>query len=168
MIESDEAITHWKAQGIDLSGLLAPPDAPPEVARRKVRPQDPVLDDHRDHELIAAAAPALERKERVELKLRVENKHRTVGGLLSGEVARRHSAEGLPDDTIVVELEGSGGQSFGAWLAPGVSFTLWGDANDFTGKGLSGGVLAVRPPEGSEFTAEDNVIVGNTVLYGAT
>src|SRR2546423_2214247 len=94
MLETDEAISHWKARGIDLTGLLAPPDAPPEVARRKVRPQDPVLDDHRDHALIAAAAPAPERQGRVELKLRVENKHRTVGGLLSGEVARRHGAEG--------------------------------------------------------------------------
>src|SRR5207237_10041960 len=113
--------------------------------------------------------PALESKDPVGLeRVRVENKHRAVGGLLSGEVARRHGAAGLPGDSIVVELEGSGGQSFGAWLAPGVSFTLWGDANDFTGKGLSGGVLAVRPPKGSEFVAEENVIVGNTLLYGAT
>src|SRR5205823_427955 len=94
LLETDEAISHWKARGIDLRGLLAPPDAPPEVARRKVRPQDPVLDDHRDHELIEAARPALENGERVELTLRVENKHRTVGGLLSGEVARRHGEEG--------------------------------------------------------------------------
>src|SRR5207244_3626566 len=98
LLETDEAIDHWKARGVDLSGLLAPPDAPPEVARRKVRPQDPVLDDHRDRELIERSAPALERREKVELlDVRVENKHRTVGGLLSGEVARRHGAEGLPD-----------------------------------------------------------------------
>ena len=104
----------WKARGVDLSGLLAPPNAPPEVARRRVRPQDPVLDDHRDHELIERASAALESKEPIELRgVRVENKHRTVGGLLSGEVARRHGAEGLPDDTILVELVGSGGQSFG-------------------------------------------------------
>ena len=138
------------------------------MPRRKVRPQDPVLDDHLDHALIELAAPALERGEAVELGIEVQNRHRTVGGLLSGEVARRHGADGLPGDTIVVRAQGSGGQSFGAWLAPGVSLLLEGDANDFAGKGMSGGVLAVRPPEASTFKAEENVIVGNTVLYGAT
>jgi glutamate synthase domain-containing protein 3 len=98
----------------------------------------------------------------------VQNRHRTVGGLLSGEVARRRGAEGLPDDTIVVRARGSGGQSFGAWLAPGVTIMLEGDANDFAAKGMSGGVLAVRPPDMSSFKAEENVVVGNTVLYGAT
>ncbi|MEX2196632.1 MAG: glutamate synthase large subunit [Thermoleophilaceae bacterium] len=168
LLEADEAIEHWKARGVDLSRLLEAPDMPPEIPRRRVREPDPVLDDHLDHQLLAQAGPALERGERVEIAIRCENKNRTVGGLLSGEVARRHGAEGLPDDTISVRLEGSGGQSFGAWLAPGVTFHLWGDANDFTGKGMSGGVLAVRPPEGSTFVAEENVIVGNTLLYGAT
>jgi glutamate synthase domain-containing protein 2/glutamate synthase domain-containing protein 1/glutamate synthase domain-containing protein 3 len=168
LLQADDAIEHWKARGVDLSSLLAAPDAAPDVPRRRVRQQDPVLDDHRDHELIAAAMPALENGERVELSIRVQNRHRTVGGLLSGEVARRHGAEGLPDDTIVVDLEGSGGQSFGAWLAPGVTFSLVGDANDFVGKGLSGGVLSVRPPEDVTFVAEENVVIGNTVLYGAT
>jgi glutamate synthase domain-containing protein 3 len=168
LLEADAAIEHWKARGVDLSGLLAPPDAPADVPRRRVRPQDPVLDSHRDHELIEQAMPALERGERVELSLRIRNRHRTVGGLLSGEVARRHGAEGLPDDTIVVSLEGSGGQSFGAWLAPGITFSLTGDANDFVGKGLSGGVLSVRPPADATYVAEENVVVGNTVLYGAT
>jgi glutamate synthase (NADPH/NADH) large chain/glutamate synthase (ferredoxin) len=91
-----------------------------------------------------------------------------VGVLLSGEIARKYGADGLPPDTIYVELEGSAGQSFGGWLAPGVTLILSGDANDYTGKGLSGGTLAVRPPEGSEFVAEENVVIGNTVLYGAT
>ncbi|MFL5781631.1 MAG: glutamate synthase large subunit [Thermoleophilaceae bacterium] len=168
LLRTDAAIDHWKARGVDLSGLLAPPDAPPEVARRRVRPQDPVLDDHRDHELIERAAPALERGERVQLDVKVENRHRCVGGLISGEIARRHGAEGLPEGTIDVRMEGSGGQSFGGWLAPGVTITLHGDANDYTGKGMSGGVLAVRPPEGSPFKAEDMVLIGNTVLYGAT
>ncbi|MFL5824988.1 MAG: glutamate synthase large subunit [Thermoleophilaceae bacterium] len=168
LLEADQAIEHWKARGVDLSNILAPIDMPPEVARRKVRPQDPVLDDHLDHALIEVAAPALENGERVAAGIKVQNKHRTVGGLLSGEVARRHGAEGLPDDTIQVRLEGSGGQSFGGWLAPGVSFLLEGDANDFAGKGMSGGVLAIRPRDGSTFVAEENVIVGNTVLYGAT
>jgi len=168
LLAAEEAVSHWKARGVDLSNLLRAPDAAPEVPRRRVRAPDPVLDDHLDHALIKAAAPALERGERVETSLRVRNKDRTVGGLLSGEIARRHGAEGLAEDTISVRLEGSGGQSFGAWLASGVTFTLYGDANDFTGKGMSGGVLAVRPPEGAGFVAEHNVVVGNTVLYGAT
>jgi len=168
LLETDDAVHHWKARGVDLSGLLAPPDAPPEVPRRKVRPQDPVLDDHRDHELIRLAEPALERGEPVRLDVRVENKHRCVGGLISSEIARRYGADGLPEGTIDVRLEGSGGQSFGGWLAPGITLTLHGDANDYTGKGLSGGVLAVRPPEGAAFVAEENVVIGNTVLYGAT
>jgi glutamate synthase domain-containing protein 3 len=168
LLEADEAIDHWKARGVDLTNILAPPQAAPEVPRRKVRSQDPVLDDHLDHALIDLAQRALEDGEPVELGIEVQNKHRTVGGLLSGEVARRHGAEGLPDDTIVVHAQGSGGQSFGAWLAPGVTIHLDGDANDFAGKGMSGGVLAVRPPEASTFKAERNVVVGNTVLYGAT
>ena len=168
LLEADAAIEHWKARGVDVSGILAPPDAAPEVPRRRVRPQDPVLDDHLDHALIGLAGPALERGEPVELGIEVKNRHRTVGGLLSGEVARRHGAEGLEDDTIVVHAQGSGGQSFGAWLAPGVTLLLEGDANDFAGKGMSGGVLSVRPPDGSTFKAEEHVIVGNTVLYGAT
>ena len=168
LLEADEAIEHWKARGVDLSGILAPPQAAADVPRRRVRPQDPVLDDHLDHALIELARPALECGEQVELGIEVQNRHRTVGGLLSGEVARRHGVDGLPDDTIVVRGSGSGGQSFGAWLAPGVTLLLDGDANDFAGKGMSGGVLAVRPPEQSTFKAEENVIVGNTVLYGAT
>jgi glutamate synthase (NADPH/NADH) large chain len=127
-----------------------------------------VLDTHRDHELIEQAQPALENGERVELEMRVRNRHRTVGGLLSGEVARRYGSEGLPDETIRVNLEGSGGQSFGAWLMRGITFSLTGDANDFVGKGLSGGILSVRPPENVTFVAEENVLIGNTVLYGAT
>ena len=168
LLEAEQAISHWKARGVDLSELLAAPDMPPEVARRRVRPQDPVLDDHRDHEIIARAQQAIDGGEPVTMRIPVKNKHRGVGGLLSGEIARRRGAEGLAPDSIVVELDGSAGQSFGAWLMPGVTLTLRGDANDYTGKGLSGGVMAVMPPEGSTFVAEDNVVIGNTVLYGAT
>jgi glutamate synthase (NADPH/NADH) large chain/glutamate synthase (ferredoxin) len=170
LLRSDAAIQHWKARGVDLSALLAPPQAADDVPRRRVRAQDPVLDDHRDHELIRQAEAALdpERREPVRVSLRVENKHRCVGGLISGEIARRFGAEGLPEGTIEVDLEGAGGQSFGGWLAPGVTLSLKGDANDYTGKGLSGGILSVRPPEGSTFVPEDNVVIGNTVLYGAT
>ncbi len=168
LLATDDAIEHWKARGVDLSNLLAAPQVGPEVARRRVRAQDPVLDDHADHALISVAGPALERRERVVTELQVENKNRTVCGVLSGEIARRQGADGLPEDTISVTARGSGGQSFGGWLAPGVTITLHGDANDYTGKGLSGGVLTVRPPEGTTFVAEENVVVGNTVLYGAT
>jgi glutamate synthase domain-containing protein 3 len=98
----------------------------------------------------------------------VRNVNRCVGGVLSSRIAERHGADGLPEDTLRIHFTGSAGQSFGGWLAPGVSFTLHGDTNDYAGKGLSGGVLAVRPPEGVTFAAEDNVIIGNTVLYGAT
>jgi glutamate synthase domain-containing protein 2/glutamate synthase domain-containing protein 1/glutamate synthase domain-containing protein 3 len=168
LLETRSAIDHWKAKGVDLSRLLAPPAASPEIPRRRVRPQDPVLDDHLDHQLIKQAEAALERCERVKIETRVVNAQRTVGGLLSGEIARRYGAEGLPDDTIEITAHGSGGQSFGAWLAPGVTITLFGDANDYTGKGMSGGVLAVRPPKDAAYKAEENVVVGNTLLYGAT
>jgi glutamate synthase domain-containing protein 3 len=111
---------------------------------------------------------AVEQKEPTRLEMGVRNVNRCVGGVLSSRIAQRHGAEGLPADTLEVDFTGSAGQSFGGWLAPGVSFTLHGDANDYTGKGLSGGVLAVLPRDGVTFAAEDNVIVGNTVLYGAT
>ena len=168
LLEAQGAIKHWKARGVDLTHLLAQPDCPPEWPRRRVRPQDQVLDDHLDHEIIRQAQPALELGERVRIEVDCQNKHRAIGGMLSGEIARRYGEQGLPEDTIDVTLHGSAGQSFGAWLAAGVSLTLWGDANDYTGKGMSGGVMAVRPPEGAAFIAEENVIIGNTVLYGAT
>src|SRR5207248_2234095 len=147
LLEADEAIDHWKAKGVDLTNLLAPADAPSGIPRRRVRDQDPVLDAHLDHALIELAQPALENGEPVELGIEVQNRHRTVGGLLSGEVARRHGADGLPDDTIVVHAQGSGGQSFGAWLAPGVTIDLEGDANDFAG-GMSGGIAYVLDRDG--------------------
>jgi glutamate synthase (NADPH/NADH) large chain/glutamate synthase (ferredoxin) len=129
-----------------------------------------VLVDALDWELVRRCTGAIERGERVRVELLIRNVNRCVGGILSSHIARAHGAVGLPEGSIEVEFEGSAGQSFGGWLAPGVTFTLRGDANDYTGKGLSGGVLAVRPREGmaSEFVAEENVIVGNTLLYGAT
>jgi glutamate synthase domain-containing protein 2/glutamate synthase domain-containing protein 1/glutamate synthase domain-containing protein 3 len=168
LLVPDGAVTHWKAKGIDLSELLVVPDVPPGTARRRTRGPDPVLGDHLDHELIEACAPALARAEPVELSRPIRNVHRTVGGLLSSAIARERGAAGLPPDTIRVDFHGSAGQSFAAWLAPGVSFTLWGDANDYTAKGMSGGTLAVRPAPDAGFVAEENVVVGNTVLYGAT
>ncbi len=127
-----------------------------------------MLADALDWELIAAARGAIEAGEPVTLERAVRNVNRCVGGLLSSEIALRHGEAGLPEETIQVAFTGSAGQSFGGWLAHGVSFTLLGDANDYAGKGLSGGILAVRPPDNAGYRAEDNVIVGNTVLYGAT
>jgi glutamate synthase domain-containing protein 3 len=168
LLEMDPAIDHWKARGVDLTSVFTMPELADDVPRHRTRAPEPVLEDALDWLLIRQAEPALERGERVQLMTRVRNVNRTVGGLLSSEIARRYGPEGLPEHTIEVSLEGSAGQSFGAWLMPGVTFTLAGETNDYTGKGLAGGVVTVRPPEDAGFAAEENVIVGNTVLYGAT
>jgi glutamate synthase domain-containing protein 2/glutamate synthase domain-containing protein 1/glutamate synthase domain-containing protein 3 len=169
LLDSDEAIDHWKARGVDLSTVLQAPELPPDAPRRRTRPQVPVLDDALDWELVRRCAPALERGDAVRLgPIPVRNVNRTVGGILSGEIARRHGAEGLPEGTIEISFSGSAGQSFAAWLAAGVTFSLRGETNDYTGKGLSGGVVSVRPPEKARFRAEENMLIGNTVLYGAT
>jgi glutamate synthase (NADPH/NADH) large chain/glutamate synthase (ferredoxin) len=129
-----------------------------------------VLEDALDWQLVEGSRPALDHREPVRMQLPIRNRNRCVGGILSSHVARAHGAGGLAEDSIVVDFEGSAGQSFGGWLAPGITFMLRGDAQDYAGKGLSGGVFAVRPREGmgEHFKAEQNVIVGNTVLYGAT
>jgi glutamate synthase domain-containing protein 3 len=169
LLDMDAAIDHWKASRVDLSMVLETPDLPAGTPRCRTRPQQPVLDDALDWELLRRCAPAVERSEPVRLgPIPVRNVNRTVGGILSGEIARRHGAEGLPEATIEIAFTGSAGQSFAAWLAPGVTFSLRGETNDYAGKGLSGGVVSVRPPEKHRFRAEENVIVGNTVLYGAT
>jgi glutamate synthase domain-containing protein 2/glutamate synthase domain-containing protein 1/glutamate synthase domain-containing protein 3 len=168
LLEADEAIDHWKARGIDLSNLLLMPDVPEGTPLRRTRAQDSPLPGALDWELIELARPAIEDGTPVSAEIPVRNVNRTVGGLLSHAVTRKHGIEGLPPETIRFTMGGSAGQSFGAWLAPGISLTLFGDANDYTGKGLSGGTVAIRPPEGTTFKAEENVIVGNTVLYGAT
>jgi glutamate synthase domain-containing protein 3 len=165
----DEAIEHWKARHVDLSMVLSQPELPPEVPRRRTRPQLPVLESALDWELLKRCEPALEHREPVKLgPVLVRNVNRTVGGILSGELARRWGPHGLPEGTIEIAFSGSAGQSFAAWLAPGVTFSLRGETNDYTGKGLSGGVVSVRPPERARFRAEENMLVGNTVLYGAT
>ncbi len=165
-----EAVEHWKARGVDLSHILTHIELPAGAPRRGVEAPPEVLKDALDWQLVELAAPALEGRERVDAALAIRNRNRCVGGILSSHIARRYGAEGLPQDTINVSFEGSAGQSFGGWLAPGVTFTLRGDAQDYAGKGLSGGVFAIRPREGmgEHFKAEQNVIVGNTVLYGAT
>ncbi len=164
----ETAVTHWKARGLDLAPLLYQPELPASAARRQMVAQDAGLDRVLDRTLIAQAAPALERQAAVEIAVPVRNTDRTVGTLLGYEVTKRFGGAGLPADTIRVALTGAAGQSFGAFLPPGISLALEGEANDFVGKGLSGGRLVVRPPSAATFAAEDNVIIGNVALYGAT
>ena len=151
------------------TALLTPAQKPHSgVGVRKLIEQEHELELHFDQQLIAQAQPALLRGERVTIDLPVGNLDRTVGVTLSHEVSKAHGAKGLPDDTITINLTGSAGQSLGAWLASGVTIRLSGDTNDYVGKGLSGGRVIVRPPEGSPFEAQDNIIAGNVALYGAT
>src|SRR5215472_12628618 len=168
MLDVQSAVDHWKARGVDLSAILYNPPLPGRVARRCVQAQDHGLEQALDHQLIARATAALENREPVEMSFPIRNVHRTVGAMLSGEIARRYGSAGLPDDTIRIKFTGSAGQSFGAFLAKGVTMTLEGDANDYVGKGLSGGRLIVYPPQQSRFASEENILIGNVVLYGAT
>ncbi|SDW45512.1 glutamate synthase (NADPH/NADH) large chain [Saccharopolyspora shandongensis] len=164
----DEAMAHWKARGLDLTPVFAEPETPYSPVRRRVREQDHGLDHALDRTLIQLAEAALEDARPVRLELPVRNVNRTVGTLLGAEVSRRYGGEGLPADTIHVELEGSAGQSLGAFLPPGITLEMVGDANDYVGKGLSGGRIVVRPHPDSAFAAEDQVIAGNVIGYGAT
>ena len=169
LLVQDEDVDHWKAADIDLGAILHEPSRSAEEAPRHfVKPPDPVIHDSIDLDLVELCKPAIEEGERVQLSLPIANKNRAVGGLLSSEIARRHGTEGLPEGSIEVKLKGSAGQSFGAWLAPGVCLELEGDANDYIGKGLSGGTLIVQPHSGATYPAEDNVVIGNVALYGAT
>jgi glutamate synthase domain-containing protein 3 len=161
-------VNHWKASKLDFSDVLMPADARPGVAVSKTIEQDHGLSSALDNLLIERAQPALERREAVRIDVPVRNVHRTIGGMLAGEMARRFGQEGLPDGTIDLRFTGSAGQSFGAWVTRGMSLSLEGEANDYVGKGMSGGILAIRPPRGVDFRAERNVIIGNTALYGAT
>jgi glutamate synthase (NADPH/NADH) large chain len=161
------AIDHWKAKGVDLSRLLYQAPARPGVAIHNCESQDHHLDKAMDNELIAAAQPALDAGEPVRIEREIRNVHRTVGAMLSGEVAARYGHAGLPEDTISIRFRGTAGGSFGAFLARGASLELTGDANDYVGKGLSGGRLVVRQPTASRREPTENIIIGNTVLYGA-
>jgi glutamate synthase (NADPH) large chain len=167
-IEMRHAVDHWKARGLDFSSILYNPQVPRRVGRRCLIAQDHGLEEALDYKLIDHAKDALEHGARVDFRLPIRNVHRTVGAMLSGEIARRYGSAGLPDDTIKIHFNGSAGQSFGAFLAKGVTLTLEGDANDYVGKGLSGGRLIVYPPRTSTFVPEENMLVGNVVLYGAT
>ncbi len=167
MLDTRRSVSHWKARGLDFSRVLAPPKAAAGVAIRKVEEQDHGLARALDHELIAAARPALDHQEPVQLEVEVRNINRTVGAMLSGEVAKRYGHAGLPDESIHIKARGTAGQSFGAFLAAGISLELIGEANDYVGKGLSGGRIIIYPPAESPIVPEHNIIVGNTVLYGA-
>ncbi|MGB8857249.1 MAG: glutamate synthase-related protein, partial [Burkholderiales bacterium] len=168
MLDTQKGIQHWKAQGIDFNKIFYKPVVDVSVAVRHVEEQDHGLAKALDHDLIKQAQPALESRKAVKIDTRINNTNRTVGTMLSGEVARRFGHAGLADDTIHVKAKGTAGQSFGAFLAHGITIELEGEANDYVGKGLSGGRLIVYPPKDCPIIAEENIIVGNTVLYGAT
>jgi len=167
LLDMKKGIEHWKARGLNFTRLLARPEVPAEVARYQVEEQDHRLDKSLDNILIERSRPAIERGEKVSFIEVARNVNRSVGAMLSGAVTKAHP-EGLPDDTIRIQLEGTGGQSFGAFLTKGVTLYLIGDANDYTGKGLSGGRIIVRPSIDFRGEATKNIIIGNTALYGAT
>ncbi len=169
LLEPRDAIDHWKADGLDLSPILAPAKKPREnVGVRKLIPQDHGIDNILDRRLIEHATPALEQGEKVRVELPIANTDRAVGTMLSHHVSVKWGEKGLPDDTIELNFHGSAGQSLGAWLARGVTIRLEGDANDYVGKGLSGGKIIIYPPKISTFEPQDNIIIGNVALYGAT
>ncbi len=169
ILEQKDAAGHWKAKGLDLSALLWQPDVPAAVGRYRRKEQYHALENSLDRQvLLELCEPALERGEKVAARLPVKNTNRVVGTILGYEVTRRYGEKGLPEDTIRLYFKGSAGQSFGAFIPKGITMTLEGDANDYFGKGLSGGKLIVFPPAQSKFVPEENVIVGNVSLYGAT
>ncbi|HKG81859.1 MAG TPA: glutamate synthase-related protein, partial [Beijerinckiaceae bacterium] len=167
MLDKRRVIDHWKARGLDFSRLFHKPDAPDGVAIHCCERQDHKIFEILDRELIEEARPALEGERAVVLVKQISNVDRATGAMLSGEVAKRYGHAGLPDGSITVKLRGTAGQSFGAWLAAGVTLDLEGEANDYVGKGLSGGRIVVRPPANTGVVPERSIIVGNTVLYGA-
>ena len=168
-LEADRAVNHWKTRGLDFSHLFYQPEVGEDVGRYKQMAQDHGLDGALDNTtLLALCAPALERGERVEATLPIKNINRVVGTIVGSELTRRHGASGLPEDTIKLTFNGSAGQSFGAFIPSGMTLLLRGDANDYLGKGLSGGKIVITPPDGSTFVPRENIIIGNTALYGAT
>ncbi len=168
LIDMRRAVNHWKAQGLDFSAIFYRPDVGDDVATHCVTTQDHGLEKALDQELLKLASPALERKQRVTIAMPIRNVNRTVGTILGSELTRLHGFNGLPDDTIDITLTGSAGQSFGAFVPSGITLRLIGDANDYAGKGLSGGKLIVAPPVEATFVPEENIVIGNVALYGAT
>jgi glutamate synthase (NADPH/NADH) large chain len=168
LLDVKQGMAHWKSQGLDFSKIFHQPQVAVEVARRHAEAQDHELVKALDNNLIAQAKEALDAKRVVSIETNISNVNRTVGTMLSHEVAKRYGQAGLPADTISVKLHGTAGQSFGAFLAHGISFELNGEGNDYVGKGLCGGRIVVKPAADCKIKAEENIIVGNTVLYGAT
>jgi glutamate synthase (NADPH/NADH) large chain len=163
-----EIKTNSKIEKVDLSKILFKPKQAEENAIRKIKNQEHKIDQVLDRVLISEAMPAIEQCIPVKIRHKVRNTDRTTGAMLSGEIAKRYGQAGLPEDTVQIQLEGSAGQSFGAFLSKGITLRLEGDANDYLGKGLSGGKIIVVPPKESTFVPEKNIIAGNTLLYGAT
>ncbi|HSN23490.1 MAG TPA: glutamate synthase-related protein, partial [Methylomicrobium sp.] len=166
-LDMQRAISHWKAQGLDFSRIFYKPDVDNATAVYHCENQDHGLEQALDHVLIAEAKPALEHGQAVVINTPIRNVNRTFGAMLSGEVAKRYGHKGLPDDTIAIKVTGTAGQSFGAFLAQGISMELEGEGNDYVGKGMSGGRIAIYPPKDCPINPAENIIVGNTVLYGA-
>jgi glutamate synthase (NADPH/NADH) large chain len=168
-LDVNPAVDHWKARGLDLSAILTPAERPPEfLGAYAIHEQDHQLDKALDNELMALALPAIRKGEKLYDELTIVNTNRVVGTMLSNLIIREVGPEMLPDDTLHFKFYGSAGQSFGAFLARGVTLEVEGDANDYVGKGLSGGRIIVYPPRNSRFRPEANVLIGNVVLYGAT
>ena len=168
VLDVGQAVAHWKAAGLDLTPILHVPELPEGTPRHNTTGQDHGLDKALDNELVALSVDALERGEPVRAQVKIRNVNRTVGTILGHEVTKRYRAEGLPDGTIDITFTGSAGQSFGAFLPPGITLRLEGDANDYVGKGLSGGRIVVRPDRAATFVAENEIIAGNVICYGAT
>ena len=168
LLDMRRAVNHWKAQGLDYSAIFYRPDVGPDVATRRVTMQDHGLERALDQDLLKLCAEALETGKPIKLDLPIRNTNRTVGTLLGSELTRRYENTGLPDDTIDIHFTGSAGQSFGAFLPSGITLRLEGDSNDYCGKGLSGGKVIVYPHRDSTFVPEENILIGNVALYGAT
>ncbi len=168
MLDVTDAVDHWKAEGLDFSSIFYKPQVPARIATHHCQPQNHGLERAMDNQLIELCQEALENQIPVQLDLPIRNTNRTVGTMLSGEIAIRYGNAGLPEDLIQIKFTGAAGQSFGAFLARGLSVTLEGDANDYIGKGLSGGKMVVYPPRDASFVPEENILIGNVALYGAT
>jgi glutamate synthase (NADPH/NADH) large chain len=167
LLDTRRGIEHWKARGLDFSRVFHAPQVPADVPRRCIASQDHGLSAALDHKLLELAAPAIERGEKVSFILPIRNVNRTAGTMLSGAVALKYGHDGLPDDTIHVQFNGTAGQSFGAFLSRGITLDLVGEGNDYVGKGLSGGRIVVRPTNDFRGQSDENIIAGNTVMYGA-
>ena len=168
VLDTRKAISHWKAKGLDISPILAVPQNPYGQTLHQSVAQNHELDAALDQQLIAACGPAIERGEHVHAEFAIKNVNRTVGTMLGNAITKQHGGAGLPDGTVQLTFKGSAGQSFGAFVPKGVTMVLEGDANDYVGKGLSGGHVVVRPDRAATFVAEDSIIAGNVIGYGAT